>query len=342
MKYKKFIFTLGLMTIMTFVSGCGTKSNEVYKHTKDVFAMDTYMTLTVYGEEADHAIDEGIAEIKRLDALLSTGSESSEVSVLNTNQGGHLSEDTSYLWERSYEIYLDTRGAFDVTIYPIMKAWGFASGEFNVPKENEVASLLTLVNSSKVVYDQRLKNIELPKNVQIDFGGIAKGYTSQRVADIMKSSDSISGAMLNLGGNIQLVGKKPDGSLFKVGIKNPLDEDGYLGIIEATDVAIITSGGYERYFEEEGVKYHHIIDPCTGYPANNGLVSVTIISADGTLADGYSTSLFVMGKEKAIDYWKSNSDEFEFVLLTDSGELLVSEGLYGRFSSKKKYTFVKK
>lgn len=164
MKYNKVIVSLILTAIMTCVSGCGAKSNDVYKHSKDVFAMDTYMTLTAYGDGASQAIDEGIEEIKRLDALLSTGSDTSEVSIINTNQGGCLSEDTSYLWQRSLDIYNATNGAFDVTIYPVMKAWGFAGGEFRVPQKNEVASLLTLVNSSKVDYDQESQKLTLPSN----------------------------------------------------------------------------------------------------------------------------------------------------------------------------------
>ena len=168
--------------------------------------------------------------------------------------------------------------------------------------------------------------------MKIDFGGIAKGYTSSRIMQIYKKCGVTSG-LVSLGGNVQLLGAKPDGSAWKVAVESP-DEDGnYLGILQAKDKAVITSGGYERYFEKNGKKYHHIIDPATGYPAENGLVSVTIVSSDGTLADGLSTSLFIMGEEKAAEFWKAHSNEFEAIFATDDGTIYVTEGLKDSFTT---------
>ena len=177
--------------------------------------------------------------------------------------------------------------------------------------------------------------------MKIDFGGIAKGYTSSRIMQIYKKCGVTSG-LVSLGGNVQLLGAKPDGSAWKVAVESP-DEDGnYLGILQAKDKAVITSGGYERYFEKNGKKYHHIIDPSTGYPAENGLTSVTIISDDGTLADGLSTSLFIMGKEKAEKFWKKYNDKFDVILLTDDEQLYVSEGIADDFQSDYKVNVMKK
>ena len=139
---------------------------------------------------------------------------------------------------------------------------------------------------------------------------------------------------MNLGGNVQTVGFKPDGSEWRIGIQDPEDENDMLGVVQTHDAAVITSGGYERNFEEDGVVYHHIIDPVTGYPADSGLISVTIVSEDGTLADGLSTSLFIMGKDKAIEYWKAHSKDFDFVLCEDDGTLVVSKGLKDKFTPK--------
>ena len=175
----------------------------------------------------------------------------------------------------------------------------------------------------------------------VNNGGIAKGYTSSRIMDIYREKGVTSG-LVNLGGNAQVFGTKPDGSLWRVAVQSPDSEDEYLGVLEAKDKAIITSGGYERYFEKDGVTYHHIIDPATGYPAENGLVSVTIVSTDGTLADGLSTSLFVMGKDKAVDYWKAHSDEFDMILLTDDEKLYVSEGIKDSFTSDREVEIIKK
>lgn len=309
---------------------------------RDVFAMDTYMTVKAYGSNGDAAVDAAVDEINRLDALLSTGKKDSEIGQINANNGGQLSEDGAILMERSLELYKSTNGAFDVAIYPVMKAWGFTDGNYQVPDADTLKATLELVDPSLIDYDKETSTVSFKKDgVQIDLGGIAKGYTSSRIMDIYKEKGVTSG-LVNLGGNAQVFGTKPDGSLWRVAVQSPDSEDEYLGVLETKDKAIITSGGYERYFEKDGVTYHHIIDPSTGYPADNGLISVTIVSADGTLADGLSTSLFVMGKDKATDYWKAHSDEFDMILLTDDEKLYVSEGIKDSFTSDREFEIVEK
>lgn len=309
---------------------------------RDVFAMDTYMTVKAYGSNGDAAVDAAVDEINRLDALLSTGKKDSEIGQINANNGGQLSEDGAVLMERSLELYKSTNGAFDVAIYPVMKAWGFTDGNYQVPDADTLKATLELVDPSLIDYDKETSTVSFKKDgVQIDLGGIAKGYTSSRIMDIYKEKGVTSG-LVNLGGNAQVFGTKPDGSLWRVAVQSPDSEDEYLGVLETKDKAIITSGGYERYFEKDGVTYHHIIDPSTGYPADNGLISVTIVSADGTLADGLSTSLFVMGKDKATDYWKAHSDEFDMILLTDDEKLYVSEGIKDSFTSDREFEIVEK
>lgn len=309
---------------------------------RDVFAMDTYMTVKAYGSNGDAAVDAAVDEINRLDALLSTGKKDSEIGQINANNGGQLSEDGAVLMERSLELYKSTNGAFDVAIYPVMKAWGFTDGNYQVPDADTLEATLELVDPSLIDYDKETSTVSFKKDgVQIDLGGIAKGYTSSRIMDIYKEKGVTSG-LVNLGGNAQVFGTKPDGSLWRVAVQSPDSEDEYLGVLETKDKAIITSGGYERYFEKDGVTYHHIIDPSTGYPADNGLISVTIVSADGTLADGLSTSLFVMGKDKATNYWKAHSDEFDMILLTDDEKLYVSEGIKDSFTSDREFEIVEK
>ena len=167
--------------------------------------------------------------------------------------------------------------------------------------------------------------------LEIDFGGIAKGYTSGRIMDIFREHGITSG-MVSLGGNVQVLGIKTDGSKWRVAVQNPEDTENYLGVLETQDRAVITSGGYERYFEQDGKTYQHILDPKTGYPADSGLTSVTIVSADGTLADGLSTSLFVMGKEKAVAYWRAHSEEFDAILVEKDGTVSVTENIADQFT----------
>ena len=172
------------------------------------------------------------------------------------------------------------------------------------------------------------------EGMMIDFGGIAKGYTSSCIMDIF-SEYGIESACVSLGGNVQVLGTKPDGSKWKVAIRDPQDESGFLGILETSDKAVITSGAYERYFESDGVVYHHIIDPSTGYPSDSGIISSTIVSSDGVLADALSTAVFVMGVDKATRMWQENRDSFDMIIMTDDDEIYVTEGIKSDFSSLK-------
>ena len=345
--------------------------------TRQLFAMTTVMNLKAYGKDAGAALDEAEEKIRSLDSLLSTGTKGSEVWQINHDGGGTLSDDTATLTDLSLQLYQETNGAFDFTIYPIMKLWGFTeffgeSGDetesstenapgheasaqteaetqteaaadalsssehliSHVPTKAEIEALLPLVDSSKVIYNPETKKLTLPSGVQIDFGGIAKGYTSQAVMDIYQKHH-LTGGLADLGGNIQVTGNKPDGSPWRVGIEDPADTSALLGILTLSeDSTVITSGGYERYLvDQDGKRYPHIIDPSTGYPVENDLSSVSIICKDGALADGLSTSLCVMGKEKAISFWKAHSDQFEMVLFDTDQTITISDGLKDSFIS---------
>lgn len=319
-----------------------TQNEEDKSESRDIFAMDTYMTLTAYGKNAKKALDEAVDEINNIEQLVSTGIDSSEVSQINKNGKGSVSETTGYLIKRSKEIYDSTNGVFDITIYPIMQAWGFPTENYCVPGKKELKKLRGLMGADHVLYDEKKQEVTLNKEgMKIDLGGIAKGYTSSKVMDIFKEN-GISSAVISLGGNVQTLNGKPDGSDWRVAVENPADTGSYIGVLSIKDKAVITSGGYERYFKQDGKTYHHIIDPANGYPANNGLTSVTIVSDDGTLADGLSTSLFIMGPEKAQKYWKEHSDEFDTILVKDDGSIFVSEGIADYFTSESDFTIIKK
>ena len=306
----------------------------------DIFAMDTYMTVLAYGSHADEAVKEALKEIERLDGMLSATDKDSEIYELNIHHGGHLSDDVSYLIERSKEVYESTGGKFNIAIYPIVEIWGFASGNYRVPNQDEIDALQEDIDFSKIEFEKNSKSLVYgSEKMKIDLGGIAKGYTSARIMDIFRNLGVTSG-IVNLGGNVQVLGMKPDGSEWKVAIQNPVEEESYIGVVKVHDKAVITSGGYERYFEENGVRYHHIIDPDTGFPANTGLISVSIICADGTLADCLSTSLFIMGKDGAIEYWKMHQGEFDMILYTEDEELFITEGIADSFISESKITVI--
>lgn len=313
---------------------------------KQLFAMDTYMEFTAYGKNSEKAVDAAIEEVQKLDAMLSAENSKSEVYALNEQGNLQATDDLAELILRGKEIYQETDGFFDDTIYPVMKLWGFPTGNYHVPTVAEVQKKLALVDGNKVEIQTRdsdekgrdskekTKFVTLGADQQIDFGGIAKGYTGQKLAELFQEY-GVSSALVSLGGNIQAIGTKPDGSSWKVGIRDPKGgQQDYIGVLSVENQAVITSGGYERYFEEDGKTYIHIINPRTGYPADGDLLSVTIVSRDGTLADGMSTALYIMGYEKACQFWRQRREEFNVILVTDDGKIHISENLKGNFQTE--------
>ena len=227
-----------------------------------------------------------------------------------------------------------TDGAFDITVYPLMELWGFTSQNFRVPAEDELERMLRTVGSDGLEYDAETGSVTLGRALGIDLGGIAKGYTSGRLMEVFEEYGLRAG-LVSLGGNVQCCGTKPDGSAWRFGIQDPFEPNSgkFLGILSITDGAVITSGAYERFFEEDGETYHHILDPATGYPANHGLVSVTIVSPDGMLADGLSTSVYILGLEKATEYWREYGENFDMILMTEGGEVYVTEPIADRLTT---------
>ena len=329
------------------MTACGKKADSAQsesvsendKYSSDIFAMDTYMSLTAYGAKAEDAVTEAIHEIQRLDAMFSVGNTDSDVTTANMQGSATVSDETAYLVEQSLEISRKTDGAFDITIYPVMELWGFTTKNYKVPQADELQETLKRVSYENV----SLKDHELvlKNNAQIDFGGIAKGYTSSRVMQIFKEY-GIEHGMVNLGGNVQTLGTKTDGTAWRVAIQSPQGGNQYLGVLETSDQAVITSGGYERYFEEKGVTYHHIIDPKTGYPSDSDLTSVTIVCADGTKADALSTSFFVMGLQKAESFYENTDLDFDVILLTKDNQIYISEGIAQNFTSDYTVNVLKK
>lgn len=341
MNIKKIYVLLAILYICILFTGCKEDSEEDLKETsREVFAMDTYMTLKAYGADGEEALDEAIEEIQRLDALWSVGNTESEIAKLNQKKTEKVSKETIQLIQCAKKVSKETEGAFDITIYPFMELWGFPSQNYQVPSEAEIKEILdSNIGMDKVMVDEKNQEITLKDEAQIDLGGIAKGYTSEQVARILKRHD-IEHGVISLGGNVQAIGKKIDGSRWKVGIQPPKDDMEMIGTYESCNEAVITSGGYERYFEEDGKTYHHILDPDTGKPSNQDLISVTAISEDGMLADCLSTTLFVMGKEKAEEYWKSNREKFQMILIDEGEKIYITEGMRDYFSSDYEYSII--
>ena len=301
----------------------------------EIFALDTAITLKVYGNKRNAVLKKLENRISELDNLLSTGKADSEVSRLNDTGKAVLSETSISLVKKSLELNKQTGGLFDITIYPLMELWGFPTKNYRIPSDKEIKATLKNVGSDKIIFDENTGKISFKnKGMKIDFGGIGKGYITDELVKIL-TDEGVESAIINLGGNVFGLNKKPDGSLWNVAIRDPDEPENYMAAIRIGNSAVITSGGYERYFEENGKIYHHILNPKTGKPSDSNLKSVSIVSKNATLADALSTSLFIMGEKKAIEYWRKNGADFDIILMTVDNRLLVSEGISGQVISDK-------
>ena len=373
-------FTICFMLLLLCTGGCGSPNSDTsgpVPHKITFFAMDTAMTITAYDPVSGSDKNASSADILNtddilisardyaagLENMLSVNVKSSDIYAINHSDGNEISvaEDTASLIRSALELCDRTDGALDITVYPFTRTWGFTTGVYRVPGPEEITELLSLVGYKRVRISpaesgQNFNSINVDKNMMLDLGAVAKGYTAEAIADIL-TRNGINSALISLGGNIKTIGHKPDGSDWNVAILAPRADDvtgssgqdsnsgsgstsdgsGYAGILRVSDKSVVTSGGYERYFEENGKHYCHIIDPSTGYPVDNGLLSVTIVAGDSLLCDALSTALFVMGEEKALEYWR-NDPGFDFVIITGSNEILISEGIYDAFTPDPGYT----
>ena len=314
-----------------FLSACTPASSQAAPTAEAVFfAMDTVMTLRVYAGGDGDVLDAAEARVKELETLWSVTDENSEIYALNHDGAAGLSPETADLLDTALGMCGRTDGALDISIYPVLRAWGFTTGEYAVPDDETLAALLPRVDYAQVTQDGTYA--ALPDGMEIDLGSVAKGRTGDLLSQLLRES-GVTSALLDLGGNIQAVGAKPDGSPWRIGVRDPEGAD-YLGVVEVEDQAVVTSGGYERYFEQDGVRYWHILDPKTGYPARSGLSSVTVVGDTGAVCDALSTALFVMGREGAVDFWRQHRDEwdFELVLVEEDGAVTVTGGLENSFA----------
>lgn len=319
------------LAVLLCLTLCSCAKTE-YK--KSIFAMDTVMDLTVYGN--GDALNTAEEEIKRIDTLLDRGNENSEIYQINNKKTAEVSSETAELIKTAVGISEKTDGAFDITTAPITDLWGFYGDNFRVPTDNELKTTLDGVGYEKIQLNGR--NITIPENSSIDLGGIGKGYAADKVIEVLKNN-GVKSAVISLGGNVHALGKKPNGQAWTIGITDPADKSQILGTVRVFDSAVVTSGGYQRYFEKDGVTYHHIIDPKTGRPSESGLASVTVIAESGAVADGLSTALFVMGLDNAAEFWREDGG-FEAVFVDDNEEIYVTAGIAETFSSDKNYSVI--
>lgn len=333
----KMILSILSLTACVLLGSCNFDSkSEIYE--KDIFALDTFINLKIYGDNGEENGDIAERKITELENTLSVTRSGSDVSDINSNPtfSTKVSEDTVSILKTAADISKVTDGAFDVSVYPIVKLWGFTTDENKVPTQSEIDSALPLVDYTKISLDEGNQTVTLDENMQIDFGAVAKGYIAQETANALKEN-GVESAVLAFGGNIQTIGLK-NGEQWQIGVRYPDTTDNF-AVLSVGETAIVTSAADQRYFEENGKRYHHIIDPKTGFPAENGTLSVTVVCPNGARADGFSTALFVMGAEKAAELYKA-VDDIDFIILTSDNKVYVTEGLRERFTLSEDYEYL--
>jgi thiamine biosynthesis lipoprotein len=323
--------------LVVFLSCCSINKEKIYR--KTMVLMDTLVAINVVAdspERADAAINSAFDEIGRLDKLLNFFSASSELSSINKNAGiseVRVSPETLDVIEKAVYVSEKTHGAFDPTIGPEIALWDFHSQK--IPDDNIVSERLPLVNYKLIRIDKKKSTVYLgKKGMLMDLGAIAKGYAADKAVEELKKK-GIKAGLVAVAGDIRAFGLKPDGKPWRIGIKSPRpvnNGDEIMATVELTDMAISTSGDYERYFISNGKRYHHILDPKTGHSAD-GCRSVTVIAKNGFQTDAFSTGVFVLGPEKGMEVLKHMG--FEGVIVDKNGNVETTPGLKGRIEFKR-------
>lgn len=321
MKSKYFLFFI--ITILFSLISCGKTNSD----TVSFEAMDTFMTIRSFGKNAKEANQQVKQRVEEIEKLLSATDSESEVYKIN-----HRTENTVKVQPELKNLILysidgaeKSHGHFNPVLYPVTKAWGFTAKNYTVPDDDEISRLLKLTDYTQISFSDSGDSVILPAGMMFDFGALGKGYAGDQIIALLKVQ-GISSAILDLGGNVQALGTKSDGSDWIVGLKNPWGGEVPVAL-SIQNCAVITSGGYERYFTgDDGNKYIHIFDGKTGKPVNNNLVSSTIITESGLYGDYLSTTTFILGKEQTIAFWRQYRD-FDFILMLEDHSICYSAGL---------------
>lgn len=328
---RRFLCALLILLMLLPFSSCTREEPQ----TDTVFLMDTLITITLYAprEVATPIFAECRALLCELDALWSRTKEESDVSAfLRAESGVTLDPRTAALLQTALDVSARTDGAFDVTVAPLVELWKACEEAGHLPESSELQEALSLTDWSRL----QLTGTRLEKDdprVRIDLGGIGKGAAISILLSYLESTDA-AGGMVSFGSNVAVFGQKTNGETFRVAVRNPVEgKGGYAAILSMrTGEVLSVSGDYERFYTIDGERYHHILDPKTGYPSESGLCSVAVVCADGALADALSTALFVMGEEKALAFYETGVYTFEAIFVSSDGSVRMTEGLTERLS----------
>ena len=329
---------LGLAMMLALAACGGTQMEQ-----KQIFAMDTIMTLTAYGRKASAGIDAATSTLNAMDALLDPELPTSKTYEINHSNGSNVvvPAQIAKMLSTAKTVYEQSDGALDLSLYPVIKLWGFVDSRYYVPTDEELSAVIVKKAFDKMVLTSYPMTgsytVNFPAGTEISFGSIAKGCAAENAIGAMRQAGVESG-IISLGGNVQTLGLKPDGSNWTVAIQDPNNTSSWVGTVSVGEKAVVTSGSYQRFFEFDGNTYHHIINPKTAGPVNNGLVSATIICDDGTMADALSTAMFVLGETRALNYWRQYGG-FEMILINKNNQVICTKGLIDTYTPSNTDTY---
>jgi FAD:protein FMN transferase len=350
---KKFIASILSVLVLTtmMISGCTVKSGQANQSTlatqsakavqntqpveKNQVVLGTICSVKLYDHVNDSTFEKAFKRLKEIEDKMSINIESSEIIKVNNAAGKdyvQVSPDTLEVIKQGLH-FSELYNKFDITIGPIVKLWNISfdnAANARIPAENEISEKLPLVNYKNVLINEAERKVMLKeKGMMIDLGGIAKGYAADEVVRVLKEN-GVEHAIVNLGGNVLTLGAKPDGSSWTVGVQHPFSNRGeYVGAVKVVNKTVVTSGIYERYIEQNGKIYHHIIDKATGYPVDNNLLSTTIITDKSIDGDGYS-KVFALGVEEGLKYVKTLKG-VEAIFITKDNKIYITPGLKNVF-----------
>ncbi|NLY30756.1 MAG: FAD:protein FMN transferase [Firmicutes bacterium] len=290
--------------------------------------MDTSIEIRIFGSK--RTLEAAFKRIQEIDELMSRTRKGSDIYKVNQQAGGEwvkVSADTFHVIETALRFAETTGGLFDPTITPLVELWGIGTGNPQIPDQEAIEQAKGLVDYRRVDLAPSSRRVRLTQpGMGLDLGAIGKGYAADSVAQLLRER-GVESALLNLGGNVYVIGGKPDGTPWRIGIQDPFSDRGtHVTILEVRDTSIVTSGPYERFFIRNGKRYHHILNPETGYPADTGLASVSIISPSSITADALSTSVFLLGLEKGLALLEEMED-VEAMLITNDRKVYLTSGL---------------
>ncbi|WP_425446466.1 FAD:protein FMN transferase [Dethiothermospora halolimnae] len=328
--------SLFIMIILSvnILYGCNTSNNKNTPISKTNFYLDTVITIKLYDNVDDTIFNKVFDRIEEIENKMTINKNTSEVIDINSNSGENfvkVSRDTFNVIEKSLYYSELSKGYFDITVGPIVKLWNIGSDDARVPTKDEIKATLPKVDYKKILINKDTKEVMLKdKGMVIDLGGIAKGYVADEVKNLLVDN-GVEHGIINLGGNVYTLGTKVDGSKWKIGIQNPLETRGaYIGTVSVSNKSIVTSGIYERFFEKDGKRYHHILSPFTGYPVNNNLSGVSIISDKSIDGDALSTSIFSIGLKEGKKIIE-NLDGVDAIFITKDKKISITSGLKDNF-----------